>query len=125
MKMYCGRIRNGELTGQNPKLIVLMTGTNNIQQATSDEIAVGGQTIRQEFGQRLSNTCILLLGLLLRADRNDVSDAIVLINSKVINLGNGYGIYFFNMISSYEVSLIQIKSKLYRDFRPLINCGIR
>jgi hypothetical protein len=49
VKMYCRHIRNGDLTGQNPKLIVLKIGTNNIKQATSNEIAVGGQTIRQEF----------------------------------------------------------------------------
>ncbi|CAF3990727.1 unnamed protein product [Adineta steineri] len=117
------RIRNGELTGLNPKLVVLMIGTNNINQATPDEIAVGVQTICQEFRQRLPNTRILLLGLTPRSDGTAVSDIIALINSKLINLDNGYWIRFLNMISSFEISHTQVKPELYIDSRHLTEAG--
>jgi beta-glucosidase len=118
------RIRNGELIGLKPKLIILMIGTNNIDDgATPDEIAVGVQTICQELRNQLPNTRILLLGILPRSGGASISDAVAQINSKLINLDDGYWIRFLNMISAFEISHTQVKPELYKDDRHLTPAG--
>ena len=54
------RIQNGELEGIEPKVIVLMIGTNNASNNTPDEIAQGITAIVPELRERLPNTKILL-----------------------------------------------------------------
>ena len=57
------RIQNGELEGIEPKVTVLMIGTNNASSATPDEIAQGITAITKELHRRLPKTRILLLGI--------------------------------------------------------------
>jgi lysophospholipase L1-like esterase len=57
------RIDNGEIDGINPKVVVLMIGTNNIGSNTPEEIAEGIQAIVTRLREKLPETKILLLGI--------------------------------------------------------------
>jgi lysophospholipase L1-like esterase len=56
------RIQNGDVTGQDPKLVMLMIGTNNGGQDPKD-IAAGIKLIIGEYETRCPNAHILLLGV--------------------------------------------------------------
>ena len=58
------RFDNGELDGINPKVVVLMLGTNNISaRNTTDEIVRADAKVVAEIHRRLPNTKVLLLGI--------------------------------------------------------------
>ena len=65
------RIQNGELDGIEPKVTVLMIGTNNLHDDTPDEIAQGIKTIVAELRKRLPKTKVLLLGVFPRSQKPD------------------------------------------------------
>jgi lysophospholipase L1-like esterase len=65
------RVQNGELEGQDPKLIVLLIGTNNLMQDPKD-VAGGIRLVLNEYEQRCPDAHILLLGLFPR-DPKDVN----------------------------------------------------
>ena len=61
------RMRNGELEGIKPKLVVLLIGTNDYDAAP--DVAAGIKTIISDIHGRLPGTKILLLGILPRNER--------------------------------------------------------
>jgi lysophospholipase L1-like esterase len=63
------RIRNGELDGIKPKVIVLMIGTNNTPYNSAEQIADGVKMIIQTLHARTAESKILLLAVFPRADR--------------------------------------------------------
>ncbi len=63
------RIQHGELEGIEPKVAVLMIGTNNVSSSTPDEIAQGITAIVKELRSRLPKTKILLLGVFPRGEK--------------------------------------------------------
>ncbi len=70
------RLQNGELDGINPKLAVIMIGTNNSngEDNTSQEIADGIKAICAEIRGRLPETKILILAIFPRGDANQRKD---------------------------------------------------
>jgi lysophospholipase L1-like esterase len=56
------RLQHGELEGQNPKLIMLMVGTNNLGEDPK-EVADGIKLLLNEYETRCPSTHILLLGV--------------------------------------------------------------
>jgi len=67
------RLDHGEFDGINPKLAVLMIGTNNSngQDNTADEIADGIKTICAGMRAKMPNTKILILAIFPRGEGND------------------------------------------------------
>lgn len=73
------RLDNGELDGINPKLLVLLAGTNNLnlksksdptlKASTSDEIVEGIMAILVRLRKKLPNTKILILGVFPRGPK--------------------------------------------------------
>jgi lysophospholipase L1-like esterase len=63
------RMRNGELEGIQPKLIVLMIGTNNPDPAP--DIALGIKAILLEIHERVPRAKVLLLGIFPRNEKPD------------------------------------------------------
>ncbi len=62
------RLENGELDGVTPKAVVLMIGTNNSADYTSEEIAAGVKAIVKEFRDKEPQAKILLLAIFPRGD---------------------------------------------------------
>jgi lysophospholipase L1-like esterase len=65
------RITHGELDGINPKVVVLMIGTNNLASAADDKIAAGIKKIVSIIRERLPSSKVLLLGILPRGPADD------------------------------------------------------
>jgi lysophospholipase L1-like esterase len=67
------RIQNGAIEGLNPKVVVLLIGTNNIGANTPEEIAVGIKAIVKTLRAKLPHSKLLLLGVLPRGVYRDKS----------------------------------------------------
>jgi lysophospholipase L1-like esterase len=63
------RLRNGELDGIQPKLAVVMIGTNNGDPAP--DVALGIKTILQDIHERCPRCKVLLLGIFPRSEKPD------------------------------------------------------
>ncbi|MBV8879007.1 MAG: hypothetical protein JO332_03480 [Planctomycetaceae bacterium] len=61
------RMRNGELDGIQPKLVVLMIGTNNGDPAP--DVALGIKTILQDIHERVPRAKVLLLAIFPRGEK--------------------------------------------------------
>ena len=61
------RLRQGQIDGLDPKLVVLMIGTNNTARDTAEQIAEGIKTVVAEYLQRAPHARILLLGVFPRS----------------------------------------------------------
>jgi lysophospholipase L1-like esterase len=89
------RIENGELDGINPKVVVLMIGTNNTAANTAEQIAAADTKIVQEIHQKLPDTKVLLLGVFPRGADPElpataaVREKIKQINAVLAKLDNG------------------------------------
>lgn len=57
------RLDHGNIDGINPKLAVLMIGTNNSSTNTSEQIAEGVKLIVEKLRAKLPNTKVLVLGI--------------------------------------------------------------
>jgi cephalosporin-C deacetylase len=99
------RLQNGELDNVNPKIIVLLAGTNNIGNATpraddSRRIAAithGIQEILTICRQKAPNATIVLMGITPRNDNMAVLPTINQINDNLSHLADGKTIRFVNI----------------------------
>ena len=57
------RLENGELAGTSPRVIVLLTGTNNQDMNTAEEVAVGITAVVRSLRTKCPQSRILLLGI--------------------------------------------------------------
>jgi lysophospholipase L1-like esterase len=91
------RLQNGELDGIQPKVLMLMIGTNNSNGAdnTAEEIADGVTAIVKEIHSRSPKTKVLLLGVFPRATRKTPEevksqmDKITKVNQIISKLDDG------------------------------------
>ena len=93
------RILNGELDGIDPKVIIVLAGTNNLDKDSEETIVSGIQEMVEIIQHKLKNTKIVLLGLL---PRN--------INETGIDYGKKIGRINMRLNSQYVNSEI-----VYRD----------
>jgi len=85
------RIQNGELDGIQPKVVMLMIGTNNMGGHSAPQIAEGITAIVKEIHKRSPTTKVLLLGIFPRAEKadNQVRAKIKECNRIIANLDDG------------------------------------
>lgn len=101
------RIANGELDGINPKVVVLMIGTNNTHYHSADQIIAGNREIVRRIQEKLPETKILLLAIFPRGPRTKDNPpsrtftqrmAIInAVNTDLSQLDNGDSIRFLNI----------------------------
>ena len=92
------RIQNGELDGIEPKVIVLMIGTNNASDDTPDEIAQGITAIVGELRERLPKTKVLLLGVFPESQKPDaVRERLKSVNEKIAKLDDGSNVRYLDI----------------------------
>lgn len=97
------RLRNGELDGVNPKVVVLQAGTNNLpwsgpaDDAKVEEVVTGIKAIICEFRGRVPDATIVLTGLFARPQNPDLAPTIVEINKHLAELADGQKIRFINI----------------------------
>jgi len=95
------RLQNGAVDDIDPKLLVLMIGTNNTghRQDKPEDIALGIKAILDDLAQRLPNTKVLLLAIFPRGETSD--DPLRMINddtNKIIkNYHDGESIHYLDI----------------------------
>jgi lysophospholipase L1-like esterase len=99
------RLDNGELDGVNPKIVVLLAGTNNIGNATpSDggeakaaEVTRGIQAILRTIQMKAPNATIALTGIFPRNDNMAVMPVIDSVNANLAKLADGKKLRYLNI----------------------------
>src|SRR5262249_12590428 len=86
------RLQNGEIEGVQPKVVMLMIGTNNSngKDNTAEEIADAATAIVQEIHKRSPHTKVLLLAVFPRGEKpNPQRDKIKAVNAIISKLDDG------------------------------------
>jgi len=101
------RVQHGELDGVNPKVIVLLAGTNNIGNVSpaddSDAEARAAETVRgvaamlRELRVRAPNATVVLMGITPRNDNIRVMPIIDATNRGIAQLAGGQRIRYVNI----------------------------
>jgi len=86
------RLDHGNIDGINPKLAVLMIGTNNSSPNTSEQIAEGVKLIVEKLRAKLPNTKVLVLGIFprgqnLNADKSKTEEGLTDDKNRKVNEG--------------------------------------
>lgn len=93
------RLRNGEINGISPKLVVLLIGTNNCGNRPEDTV-LGIKAIIAELRRRLPNSKILLLSILPRA-AGSPNDNNMAVNKLLPPLADGETVMHLDMNSRF------------------------
>lgn len=96
------RLENGELEGVNPKVIVVLAGTNNLGREPADDakiadITAGLQAIVASCRQKAPAATILLTAIFPRNDSPHAMPAIRRINEDLARLADGKTVRFLNV----------------------------
>jgi lysophospholipase L1-like esterase len=96
------RLQNGELDGVNPKVIVLLAGTNNVGKAPADdarvaEITQGIKAILDLCRQKAPSATIVLTAIFPRNDSTVANPAIDRINRNIAAFADGRSVRFLNI----------------------------
>jgi lysophospholipase L1-like esterase len=98
------RLQNGELDNVNPKVIVLLAGTNNVGNKSPEEgdqraleIPRGIKAILETCRQKAPKATIILMGILPRNDNMAVMPIINDINQSLVKMADGKKIRFLNI----------------------------
>ena len=119
------RIQNGELDGIEPKVVVLMIGTNNDCSASPDESPQGITSIVLELRQRLPKTRVLLLGVFPRDQRpGPLRERLKSINDKIAKLDDGSNVRFLNIEKAFLNDDGTISRKIMPDYLHLSHRGL-
>jgi len=90
------RLENGELDGVNPKVIVLLAGTNNVGSAKVEEITRGIEAILNIMRAKAPQATIILTAIFPRNDNMAVVPAINRINDRLSKMA-GRRIRYLNI----------------------------
>ncbi len=91
------RLENGELDGVNPKIIVLLAGTNNLGSNDAAEIVSGLQAILHIMQSKAPDATIIVTGIFPRNDNMAMMPTINKINSDLAQLADGKKIRYLNI----------------------------
>ena len=95
------RLQNGELDGVNPKVIVLLAGTNNIGRtpaaAAPTEVPKGIKAILDVFHQKAPNATVILTAIFPRNDGEAANAVIDRINAEIQRFADGKRVRWLNV----------------------------
>jgi lysophospholipase L1-like esterase len=101
------RLDNGELDGVNPKIVVLLAGTNNVgnvapvdgDQAKVEDVTRGIQATLRMIQMKAPNTVIILTAIFPRSDNIAVMPVIEKVNANLAKLADGKKLRYLNINS--------------------------
>ncbi len=116
------RLQNGELQGINPKVVMLMIGTNNSngKDNTSSEISDGVKAIVGEIQKQSPSTKVLLLAIFPRATGRDLdlqkiqTEKINQVNEAIAKLNDGKKVKFLDINKNF----FDADGSIPRDLMP-------
>jgi lysophospholipase L1-like esterase len=114
------RLNNGELDGVNPRVIVLLAGTNNLPSGNADtkvaDIGRGLEAVLRIMQSKAPNATIIMTGIFPRNDNMAYMPAIDKINDNLSRLADGKKVRYLNV----NASLADRDGKL---FDGMMNAG--
>ena len=115
------RLDNGNVDGIQPKLVVLMIGTNNWQDNTLEEITEGIETVVHRLKEKLPKSKILLMAILPRDDHpKETREKFAKINGRIAKLADGKTVTFLDLTPKF----LNTDGKLNTDAMPdLVHLG--
>jgi lysophospholipase L1-like esterase/pimeloyl-ACP methyl ester carboxylesterase len=96
------RLQNGELDGVNPKVIVLLAGTNDVGNRPCDDakiadISHGLKAILNTFRRKAPSAVVILTGIFPRNDNMAVMPAVDKINRNLAKFADGKKVRYLNV----------------------------
>lgn len=99
------RLQNGELDDINPRVIVLLAGTNNVGNkapagridAMVDDVTKGLEAVVRVMQAKAPSAVIILMGIFPRNDNMDVMPVIDRINANLAKMADGRKIRYLNI----------------------------
>lgn len=114
------RVQHGELDHSDPKLVVVMAGTNNLEVNTPEDIAQGVRQLCLEIHQRKPDAQILLLAVFPRGS-NAYPENLLQLNRRLESFGKESFIHFQDIGSVF----LNAEGLLTRDIMPdLLHPGV-
>ncbi|MBC7852488.1 MAG: GDSL family lipase [Pirellulaceae bacterium] len=123
------RLDNGNVDGIQPKLAVLMIGTNNSRSNTSEQIAEGVKAIVEKLHTKLPETKVLVLAIFPRGKDNEDKDRKVNAgaNEIIAKLADDKGVFYLdigdkfldasgNLSKEVMPDLLHLNEKSYRTW---------
>ena len=130
------RLEHGEIEGINPRVVVLMIGTNNIGSNSPEEIAEGVKLVVSRLREKLPMTKVLVLGVFPRGqdgsrefvqahDSSKLSETPAKINALVAKLDDGKMVKYVDISKSFMNEDGTIPKTLMPDFLHLSEAGYK
>ena len=92
------RLENGELDDVNPKVIVLLAGTNNVGNGVPEaDVTKGLAAVLRTMRAKAPDAVIILVGILPRNDNTAVMPEIDAINANLAKMADGRKIRYLNI----------------------------
>jgi lysophospholipase L1-like esterase len=120
------RITEGkELEGIQPKVAVLMIGTNNMGGNSAEEIADGITAIVKELNKQRPKTKVLLLGIFPRSEKatDKNRDKIKDVNQRIAQLDNGKQVHYLDIGDKFLDKEGHLSKDIMPDFLHLSKQG--
>jgi lysophospholipase L1-like esterase len=115
------RLRNGELDGVNPKVIVVLAGTNNLgglrsggDGAKVDEVTKGLEAVLATCHEKAPKAVVILTGITPRNDNPAAAATIEKINANLTKLADGKAVRYLNI----NAKLTDADGKLLEGMSP-------
>jgi len=117
------RLQNGELDGVNPKVVVLMAGTNNVGRATplgdvserAAEVARGVKAVVGEIRKRAPDATLVITGITPRNDNIAVMPVINEANAEIARLADGRKVRYININEQLAFPDNQLREGMAND----------
>ncbi len=111
------RLKNGELDGVNPKVIVVLAGTNNVGAGESaEEVTRGVEEIVKTCRQKAPTATVILTAIFPRNDNMTFKPTIREINARLAKFADGKRVRFLDV----NVGLADASGKLWMVCPPTI-----
>jgi len=117
------RLQNGELDGVNPKVVVLMAGTNNVGRATplgdvdarAADVARGVSAVVREIRKRAPEATVVITGITPRNDNIAVMPVINRANELIAALADGKKTRYININAALAFPDNQLREGMAND----------
>ncbi len=121
------RLENGNIDNIAPKLAVVMIGTNNSGDNTSQEIADGVEAIVKKLRAKLPSTKVLVLGIFPRgADNNDKRRQVNIgANKRLAELADGEMVHYLDIGPAFLSDAGTLSREIMPDLLHLSEKGYR
>ncbi|HEY9062609.1 MAG TPA: GDSL-type esterase/lipase family protein [Pseudobacteroides sp.] len=122
------RLLNGELEDIQPKIVVLLIGTNNLPNYNIDEVYQGVEGLVDVIQQKLPHSKIILMGLLPRDPDdacNDYISIVTEINAELFKMAKTRNLIFLDIGKEYIIENNRVDRSLMDDGLHLIEPGYK